>query len=752
MQQKVSFLSRRSASAIAVILAILAMVLLLAISIWPFGQQVPTYSFGQVTDEQEERVLHLELGLMYEQSGLPSEAQNEYEQAFGTQNDDITVAAKERLRRVLVQQQNPWLRLQSSSRTFLLWIAENGIKLLVACVAAFLAWRLTSCMLRSTGYLILPFQDYAGSKLGMSMARLMHSTVQNARLIHLRGEAGIFALSENLGIPNFGVLDEGLSARTKALTVIDSFKVGSIDLPLGQLGLAIQQWMSLRGHILGGNIFRFGSRLLLEAGVYNTRSKCTDHVWRAQGTVVDGVDVSEQIADLSSDLAYQIIYDLCSHLEANSWRSFRLFTEALGEMQQYQAEKSDLDVLANAARKLEEVISVDPGYLLAKHNLGIIYNSLGDYAQAVSMFREVKTADGWLKLEATYNLGVAYYHQFQDWAYDQAIQQFQEVSEQLTGRKARRSHRRLLALVHCGFANVHARQVGRKGVCVQELSDWVRKHCKEAMSLAHEDREIEASIHVALGISLFNRNILEEAISEFEMAIRLKPNYPISYVYLGESYLGLEEPLTAIQWLERVIRFRPQYEYAHYRLGNAYRRQNEGNLAVEAYKKAPSIPDAHNDLGKLWAENQQYGEALDGFRKAIELNSRLAEAYSNLAWYTIEAGLRDDRSLDAAMEAARRALQLNEGTRHQWHSHDVLGWVCYHCGDLDRAQKELRSAIQEGPKRAQSRYHLALVYQAKGENDLARQTLTELFSETEEKGVWRDRAEQLMNELRSATS
>jgi len=479
----------------------------------------------------------------------------------------------------------------------------------------------------------------------------------------------------------------------------------------------------------------------------NTRTRTIERIWESRETLSGEADATERILALSYDLAYQILYDLCPRLEAGSWHSLQLFTEALKEIQRYQTEQTDLTILESAARKLEKAIALDPGYLLAKYNLGISYNNLGQYRQAVNVFKEVKEANGWLKLEATYNLGVAYYHLFQDWAYEQAIEQFEEVMDQLGERVADRQYRPLLALTHCGLANVYAQQVGRRRQQAQEFLDKVRRHCDQAIALANEDQEIQAVAHVALGIAYFNQCDLEQALEEFKTAICLKPNYPIAYVHLGESYLKQGDRDAAIRWLQQAVHSNPQYEYAHYKLGEVYRMQGEKGLAVAAYQQAPHIADAHNGLGKLLAESQQYDEALAAFRQAIALNSRLAEAYSNLAWYIVEAGRRDETSLREATESARRALQLNQGTGYEWHSHDVLGWVYFHCERLDDAERELRTSIEKEPTKVQNRYHLALLYRTKSDNDKARRTLMELFNETEKKGLWREKAEELMREL-----
>jgi hypothetical protein len=47
---------------------------------------------------------------------------------------------------------------------------------------------------------------------------------------------------------------------------------------------------------------------------------------------------------------------------------------------------------------------------------------------------------------------------------------------------------------------------------------------------------------------------------------------------------------------------------------------------------------------------------------------------------------------------------------------------------------------------------LALLYRTQGDNEKVRQTLIGLFNETEAKGLWRDKAEELMRELETSVT
>jgi tetratricopeptide (TPR) repeat protein len=726
---------------------LISLALVLVLILWPSGFGVPKTLAPNLPPDQDERALHLELGMIYERSRQLEKAQGEYEQAISLQQDEITLAAIDGLKRVLARQQSQWLKLQASARAFLIWIAENGLKLLIVIGAAWLVWRAVSYAPRRPGYLLLPLQDHTGSEMGEALTNAIHTTLQSVRLTHLSAESGVFALSENLSIPSFGTLEDNSAATAELLAAIDSCKVGTIDLPLGQLASAMQRWIHMQKYTLGGNIYQFGSLLWLEFEMQDTKTGTIERLWETKELLPDEADVAERTLALSQHLSYKIVYDLCPQLEASSWHSMQLFTEALKEIQTYQAEQTNLNILQGAASKLENVVRLDPGYLLAKYNLAIAYTNLGQYRQAVNWLKEVKEANGDFKLEATYNLGLAYYHHFQDWAYEKAIEQFQEVLDQVGGKTADGQYTPLIALTHCGLASVYAQQLARVRPESQEFLEKVKKHCDQAVAIAGGDREVRAVAHVALGIAYLKDGASEEAIREFGAAIRLKPSYPITYVYLSDSHLEQGNRDEAVRWLQQAVRFSPRYEYAHYKLGRVYGMQGKTDLAIAAYRQAPHIADAQNELGKLLAGRQQYDEALTAFRSATDLNSRHAEAFSNLAWYTVEAARRDDTSLQEATEAARRALQLEQGTEYEWRSHDVLGWVQYHCGSWEDAERELRISIEKNPAEPQSRFHLALLYRARGEVDKARETIINLFRETKKKGLWRDRAEELMREL-----
>jgi Tfp pilus assembly protein PilF len=88
--------------------------------------------------------------------------------------------------------------------------------------------------------------------------------------------------------------------------------------------------------------------------------------------------------------------------------------------------------------------------------------------------------------------------------------------------------------------------------------------------------------------------------------------------------------------------------------------------AHRAVYLSPASPDAHTTLGSVLLQLGAHREALDSFRKVLELAPEAAWAYSNVCYATLMAGQVDDAaawceralSIDAGLTAARNNLGL----------------------------------------------------------------------------------------------
>lgn len=721
------------------------LVLLLAI-FWPIGSQVPALSPIQVTSDQGERALHLELGMLYEKGSEWERAQEEYGQAISAEADEISAAAKAGIERSFAKQHSPWLNIQQALRTFLAWIAENVLKLILLGMVVVLLWWCATRLPRRSGYVLLPFHSTVDEDLGRTLVTVLNQTIHQARQIHLQGQKGVFAAGENLTVPSFGTLDDGRDVVAESLKAVDSFTIGPINLPLGQFLSAIQCWVSVREYVISGSIETYANIVRLTAEIKQARTGTVVQVWDLSDKL-EG-DLVEQVIQMGAKLGYHILHYVCPQIEARSWSSLRLFSNALGTMHQYHSGLGDLAMLEKAVEDLEGCLSIDPGYLSARYNLGLAYSVLGKYDEAREIFQEIKECSSRFQIEAAYNLGLVYYHKFQDWAYDRAIGEFEEVLYQLADENNREEKATLKALAYCGLAGVYAQKIKRDPKKAEDYFSRVEQNFQEALALGVQVRDVQSAAHGAMGIAHANRNALQDAINAFTTSIYLKPDYPVNYVYLAEVHRRLGDNEATIEWLRRCIRYNPGYEYAYYRLGMAYKAAKETDLAMEAWHQAHRVADAHNELGKLLASQGRYEEALAEFRHALALNRRHSEVLCNLAWYLIEAGKTDDESLKQATEYAHRSVQLEQDTPYEWHRRDILGLVYLNRAMYDEARKQLRESIGRNGHQSQNRYHLALVYHTEGNFEKALETISELLEKIEDKGIWWEKAVALMQDLK----
>jgi len=140
-----------------------------------------------------------------------------------------------------------------------------------------------------------------------------------------------------------------------------------------------------------------------------------------------------------------------------------------------------------------------------------------------------------------------------------------------------------------------------------------------------------------------------KAAAQFRASTQLDPNYPEPYKALGDLFLTAPRRLfdQAIEAYQKALELRPFYADAYAGLGDANAGKGDIDGAVSAYQKAlannPYNPRVHVSLGKIYyGEKQLYYEAVNSYKKAIELDPRYVEARLGLAEVYEEKGLYQD--------------------------------------------------------------------------------------------------------------
>lgn len=134
----------------------------------------------------------------------------------------------------------------------------------------------------------------------------------------------------------------------------------------------------------------------------------------------------------------------------------------------------------------------------------------------------------------------------------------------------------------------------------------------------------------------------------------------------------------------------------------------------EAAALDPDSPLYHNALGAVYLNLKRQPEALDEFKRAVDLDANYGEALHNLGAAYAEAGKWED-----AVRSYRKALSV-PGYGNLEGTYINLGWAYYNLNRLQEAEEVLRLALKLDPKMVVASYNLALVLLKAGRRDEAK--------------------------------
>jgi tetratricopeptide (TPR) repeat protein len=129
---------------------------------------------------------------------------------------------------------------------------------------------------------------------------------------------------------------------------------------------------------------------------------------------------------------------------------------------------------------------------------------------------------------------------------------------------------------------------------------------------------------------------LPEAISEYEAALKVEPNYPLARVNLGIALERDNRADDAIAQFKQALQEDPQDFRAHYNLADALASDSaQAPAAVAEYQAALQLnPDSarvHNNLGGLYLTLPDHlPDAVAEFQAALRLEPDFAQAHYNL--------------------------------------------------------------------------------------------------------------------------
>jgi Flp pilus assembly protein TadD len=164
--------------------------------------------------------------------------------------------------------------------------------------------------------------------------------------------------------------------------------------------------------------------------------------------------------------------------------------------------------------------------------------------------------------------------------------------------------------------------------------DWL----KRAGELAPGVFEVQYN----LGLCLYSRGRIDEALRHYQRSLELKADSPEAHNSIGIALSDRGQFDGALAAYERAIQLRPSYPEAHYNRGNLLQVAGRFEDAEAEYRAAlaarPNYALAHNNLASVLRSQGRFNDAVASARQAIAFRPDLADAHLNLGMMLLMLG------------------------------------------------------------------------------------------------------------------
>ena len=152
---------------------------------------------------------------------------------------------------------------------------------------------------------------------------------------------------------------------------------------------------------------------------------------------------------------------------------------------------------------------------------------------------------------------------------------------------------------------------------------------------------------------------LDEAMADYDMAIKIKPDYAMAYsnraiIWIAKNNIkeAKEDLDMAIKEMPHSVEILNNHGYVNYRLGMFDEARSDMDMAI---KLKPDYASAYKNRGNLETELERYEAALSDYTVAINLDPKYEQAYFSRGITNTRLGHVDDarKDLETAIELAQ---------------------------------------------------------------------------------------------------
>jgi tetratricopeptide (TPR) repeat protein len=332
---------------------------------------------------------------------------------------------------------------------------------------------------------------------------------------------------------------------------------------------------------------------------------------------------------------------------------------------------------ALAGEQFRKALALERQSYDANHNLGEFYIQSGNVAEARPLLEQAQKTDP-SSYDNGYDLAMA---DFQLKRYDDA----RSVIEELAKKKNTGELHNLLGHIDENDGKFVAAAndfevAAHLDPSEENLFDWgsemlLHRTYEPAIAIYEQGTQRfpkSPRLFIGLGLALYSRGKYDEAVKALIAAADLNPSDARCYLFLSKAYNS--SPLQADEVIQRFHRYadlQPGDALAQYYYAISLwkgKRAGDSSLDLRTVQSLleksialnESLPEAHVQLGNLYADQHKYEESISHYVRALALDPNLADAHYRLGTDYVHVGQKENAQKEFAVYQKLRAEHLAE--------------------------------------------------------------------------------------------